>query len=83
MENIQTGTDLRQLVGATVAKSLTAMLKAGARCFTKVRVFILALYWSAGTRPEKCVFAATGKVLFVDWCCNLNGNPLVYVSLTK
>ena len=83
MENIQTGTDLRKLIGSTVALTLQAMLKAGARCLTKVRAFILALNWSAGTRPEKCVFATTGKVLLVDWCCNLNGKTLVYVSLTK
>ena len=67
MESIQTGTDLRKLVGSTVALSLTAMLKTGARCLTKVGAFIFALNWSAGTRPEKCVFATAGKVLFVDW----------------
>ena len=67
MENIQTGTDLRKLVGSTVPQSLAAMLKTGARCLTKVRVFILALDWSAGTRPKKYVFATAGKVLFVDW----------------
>lgn len=66
-KNIQTGTDLGKLVASTVAQSLTAMLKAGARCFTKVRAFILTLNWSAGTRPEKSVLAMTGKVLFVDW----------------
>ena len=47
------------------------------------RAFILTLNWSAGTRPEKSVFATTGKVLFVGWCCNLNGKTLIYVSLTK
>ena len=70
-KNIQTGTDLGKLVASTVAQSLTAMLKAGTRCLAKVRAFILTLNWSAGTRPEKSVFATTGKVLFVDWCCNL------------
>ena len=83
MENLQTGTGLRKLIGSTVPQSLTAMLKAGTRCLAKVRAFILTLNWSAGTRPEKSVFATTGKVLFVDWCCNLNGKRLMYVSLTK
>ena len=83
IENIRRGTDLIKSVGPTIAQSLTAMFKAGTRSLAQGRAFILALNWSAGTRPEKCVFATTGKVLFVDWCCNLNGKRLIYVSLTN
>ena len=83
MEKYPNSTDLRKLVASTVAQSFTAMLKTGARCLTKVRAFVLTLNWSAGARPEKTVFATTGKVLFFDRCCNLNRKRLIYVSFTK
>ena len=58
-------------VGSAVALTLTAMFKAGTRCLTIVRVFILAPNHSAATRPEKFVFAMTG-VVRRGWFCNLN-----------
>ena len=60
-------------VGSAVALTLTAMFKAGTRCLTIVRVFILAPNHSAATRPEKFVFAMTG-VVRRGWFCNLNRN---------